>query len=193
VVIDDGSTDNTASLAKAAGADVIRQTPNQGKGTALLAGFQRVLQLGAPAAITLDGDGQHDPAEIPIFLTAWRANAVALIIGRRDFSKMPFSRRMANTFGRSLFSLAVGHPIADNQSGYRLINRELMKLMLDVPEPGFEFEVDMLVLALKHQLGLNWVPIRTIYTGGASHIEPLPHVFNFLRICLKAHQALRIN
>jgi glycosyltransferase involved in cell wall biosynthesis len=191
LVVDDGSTDDTADRAKAAGAEVIRQAPNQGKGTALLTGFRYILQRGYSAVITLDGDGQHDPVEIPAFLDAWQEQPVGLIIGRRDFSRMPVIRRLANTLGGSLFSLAVGHRIADNQSGYRLINRELMQLMLEDDEPGFELEVDMVVLALRNKLGLAWVPIKTIYTGGSSHIKPLPHLFNFLRVCLKAHLAMR--
>jgi glycosyltransferase involved in cell wall biosynthesis len=191
LVVDDGSTDDTADRAQAAGAEVIRQVPNQGKGTALLTGFRSILQRGYTAVITLDGDGQHDPTEIPALLDAWQEQPVGLIIGQRDFSRMPLIRRLANTLGGGLFSLAVGHRIADNQSGYRLINRELMKLMLEDDEPGFELEVDMVVLALRNKLGLAWVPIKTIYTGGSSHIKPLPHLLNFLRVCLKAHLAMR--
>ncbi len=191
LVVDDGSTDDTAACAQAAGAEVIRQTPNQGKGTALLTGFRHILQRGFPAVITLDGDGQHDPAEIPAFLAAWQEQPVGLMIGRRDFTQMPLIRQLANTLGGGLFSLAVGHRIADNQSGYRLINRQLMQFMLEDDEPGFEMEVDMVVLALKKKLGLAWIPIKTIYTGGSSHIKPLPHLLNFLRVCLKAHRALR--
>jgi glycosyltransferase involved in cell wall biosynthesis len=190
LVVDDGSTDDTAILAKAAGAEVLRQSPNQGKGMALLAGFRQVLKQDCPAIITLDGDGQHDPADIPKFLIAWRNNPAGLIIGQRDFTKMPFIRRLANTLGRSLFSLSVGHYIPDNQSGYRLISRELMESMLVVEEHGFEFEVEMVTLALKHNLGINWVPIRTIYTGGSSHIKPLHHLFHFLRVCLKAWKSM---
>lgn len=191
LVVDDGSTDETASLAKAAGADVLRQSPNQGKGTALMAGFRHLLKSGCKTVITLDGDGQHDPAEIPKFLAVYRDNPAGMIIGQREFTEMPYIRRLANTLGRMIFSLSIGHPIADNQSGYRLISHELMELMLAVDEPGFEFEVDMVVLALKHKLGIGWVPIKTIYTGGASHIKPLPHLVNFLRVCWKAHQAMK--
>ena len=191
LVVDDGSTDDTANRARVAGAKVIRQTPNQGKGAALLTGFRYLLQQGYPAVITLDGDGQHDPAEIPAFLAAWHEQPVGLIIGRRDFSRMPFIRRLANTLGGELFSLAVGHRVADNQSGYRLIDRQLMKLMMEDDEHGFELEVDMVVLALKKKLGITWVPIKTIYTGGSSHIKPLPHLVNFLRVCLKAHHVMQ--
>ncbi len=191
LVVDDGSTDDTGRRAKTAGADVLRQTPNQGKGTALMTGFKYLLKSGYKTVVTLDGDGQHDPAEIPKFLVANQEHPAGMIIGKRNFSEMPFIRRLANTLGRAMFSLSVGHSIADNQSGYRLIGHELLKLMLADDEPGFEFEVDMVVLALKHKLGIDWVPIQTIYTGGASHIKPLPHLINFLRVCWKAHQAMR--
>jgi glycosyltransferase involved in cell wall biosynthesis len=188
LVVDDGSTDATARLAKQAGAEVIRHSPNQGKGAALLTGFKHALKLGCDAIISLDGDGQHDPAEIPLFLTAYQGKNVGLIIGQRDFSKMPISRRLANTLGRGLLALAVGQNIPDNQSGYRLIDRKLMVLMLETEEHGFEFEVDMVALALKHTLGISWIPIKTIYAGEKSHIKPLHHIYNFLRVTIKAWQ-----
>jgi len=192
LVVDDGSTDDTARLAKAAGAEVLRQSPNQGKGAALLAGFRHALGSGYKAVITLDGDGQHDPAEIPKFLAAYRDHAAGLLIGQRDFSRMPFIRRLANTLGRTILSLAVGQKIPDNQSGYRLINESLIRLMLKNEELGFEFEVDMVVLAIKYQMGIGWVPIRTIYADEKSHIKPLHHLINFLRVTIKAWQAVHI-
>jgi glycosyltransferase involved in cell wall biosynthesis len=182
LVVDDGSTDGTASLAQAAGAEVLRQVPNQGKGAALRAGMCRALALGCEAVVTLDGDGQHDPAEIVKFLQAYEVSRSGLIIGRRNFREMPFSRRLANSLGGWLFSLAVGQPIPDNQSGYRLISRELMERLLQSREAGFEFEVEMLATCLKEQFPLAWVPIRTIYGGEASHIQPWKHILNFMRI-----------
>src|SRR6478735_8449503 len=74
VVIDDGSTDDTSARAEAAGATVLRQVPNAGKGAALRAGFRYALAKGAEAVVTLDADGQHDPAEIPRFLAAFAAS-----------------------------------------------------------------------------------------------------------------------
>src|SRR4051794_33508154 len=73
IVVDDGSSDATAAAAEAAGAEVIRQSPNQGKGAALRTGFRRALERGADAVVTLDGDGQHDPGEIPRLLAGWEA------------------------------------------------------------------------------------------------------------------------
>jgi glycosyltransferase involved in cell wall biosynthesis len=182
LVVDDGSADETARLAEAAGAEVLRQVPNQGKGSALRAGFQRAIELGCEAAITLDGDGQHDPMEIRTFLQAYAAAPADLMIGQRDFRKMPFMRRLANTSGRWLLSWALGQSIPDNQSGYRMLGRRFMERLLDNTEQGFEFEVEMLAICLKNHFYLRWIPIRTIYSGEASHINPWKHLVNYIRI-----------
>ena len=100
VVVDDGSTDDTAAQAEAAGATVLIQDPNAGKGAALRRGFRYALDQGCEAIVTLDADGQHDPAEIPLFLAAFEASRPELIIGRRDFSEMPPVRRLSNSLGR---------------------------------------------------------------------------------------------
>ena len=185
LVVDDGSTDQTAALAESAGARVLRQTPNQGKGAALRAGFRLALQENVDAVLTLDADGQHDPSEIPLFLSAYREQQDDLVIGFRNFRQMPFSRRLANTLGEILFSWAMRRPILDNQSGYRLIRRPVMQSCLDSREEGFEFEVEMIANCLHQDLKLAWVPIRTIYGEEKSHIQPLKHVFHFIRLVLK--------
>jgi glycosyltransferase involved in cell wall biosynthesis len=191
LVLDDGSQDDTSVLAAAAGAQVLRQSPNQGKGAALLAGFRACLEQGCTALVMLDGDGQHDPDEIPTFLECYAQKGANLVIGQRQFSKMPQPRATTNTIGRWMFSLAVGQDIPDNQSGYRLLGRPLAELMLeDIKETGFELEVDMITLCLKHRLGLAWVPIRTIYAGQSSHIRPLHHVVQYFRIVAKAWRTM---
>ena len=134
LVVDDGSTDDTAAQAEVAGAVVLRQVPNAGKGAALRAGFRRALDDGADAVITLDADGQHDPEEIPAFLAAFERDRPELIIGQRDFSSMPPVRRLSNTVGGWALSAAVGRSIPDNQSGYRLVGRTLMRALLDSDE-----------------------------------------------------------
>ena len=191
VVVDDGSKDGTADVAEAAGATVLRQVPNQGKGAALRAGFRHALAAGAEAVVTLDADGQHDPAEIPAFLAAWQARHAPLIIGQRTFGEMPAIRRLANNLGTWTFSWAVGQHIADNQSGYRLIGAELMRLLLDSTETGFEFEVEMITTAIRAEIAIDWVPIRTIYAGEPSHIRPVQHVRSFLRVARDARRTVR--
>jgi glycosyltransferase involved in cell wall biosynthesis len=192
IVVDDGSTDATAARAREAGAEVIEQRPNQGKGMALRTGFGRALADGADAILTLDADGQHDPAEIPLFLDAWSADPRPdLVIGRRNFRSMPPSRRMSNELGGRAFSWAVGRPIPDNQSGYRLVSRRLAEATLASDEPGFAFEVEQITTCIRMGGTIAWVPIRTIYAGAPSHIRPLAHLREFVRIVRQARRDVR--
>jgi glycosyltransferase involved in cell wall biosynthesis len=182
LVVDDGSADETAAQAEMAGATVLRQIPNQGKGVALRAGFRWALAREYEAVVTLDADGQHDPAEIPLFLDAYRTTGADLIIGQRDFSRMPPARRLANWLGGLTYSWALGQPIADNQSGYRLISRRLLEMILTGVEQGFEYEVEMITTCVRCKFLLGWVPIQTIYAGEKSHINPIRHIQNFARL-----------
>lgn len=191
VVVDDGSTDDTAAQAETAGATVLVQRPNAGKGAALRRGFRHALDQGCEAVVTLDADGQHDPLEIPAFLDAFEAARPELIVGRRDFGEMPPVRRLSNSLGGWAFSVAVGQNVPDNQSGYRLIGRQLMTALLDSEEQGFEFEVEMIARCIALGLPIGWVPIRTIYEGEASHIRPWAHFTSFLRVTRDARRIVR--
>jgi glycosyltransferase involved in cell wall biosynthesis len=191
VVIDDGSDDDTALVAEAAGATVLRQVPNAGKGAALRAGFRHALDGGAAAVVTLDADGQHDPAEIPAFLAAFAASRPELVIGQRDLSRMPPVRRLSNTMGGAALAVALGRTVPDNQSGYRLIGRNLMRALLDSDESGFEFEVEMIARCIALGLPMTSVPIRTIYDGAPSHIRPIHHLREFARVTRKARRIAR--
>ena len=191
LVVDDGSTDGTATAAAAAGATVVIQVPNQGKGAALRAGFAWALARDVEAVVTLDADGQHDPGEIPAFLKAYRQTGADLVIGRRDFRRMPPTRRLANELGRRAMSWAAGRDIPDNQSGYRLLSRRLMAALESSQETGFEFEVEMITTCIRAGFALEWVPIRTIYAGEASHIQPWRHLSSFVRIVRTTRRTVR--
>jgi glycosyltransferase involved in cell wall biosynthesis len=191
LVVDDGSTDATAAVAEAAGAVVLRQQPNQGKGAALRAGFARAIADGALAVVTLDGDGQHDPAELRRFIKAERDRPAELIVGKRDFGRMPLVRRLSNTAGTILLSAAVGRWIPDNQSGYRLVGRRLMAAMLASHEDGFAFEVEMIAVCLREGWLIRWVPISTIYGDERSHIRPLHHLREFIAVAGRARRIVR--
>jgi glycosyltransferase involved in cell wall biosynthesis len=191
LVVDDGSKDETASVAQTAGATVLRQVPNQGKGAALRAGLRWGLDQGYEAVLTLDADGQHDPGEIPAFLARQAAGRPDLLIGSRDFGQMPLSRRMANTLGRWSFSWALGQRVEDNQSGYRLLSRRMAEAVLDSQEHGFEFEVEMIVTCVQRGYVLDWVPIRTIYGDQGSHIDPWTHARNWVRIVRQTRRTVK--
>lgn len=191
LVVDDGSRDDTARLAGQAGAEVVRQVPNQGKGAALINGYRQALARGCQALVMLDADGQHDPDEIPRFLDAYQSTHADLIIGQRDFRFMPWLRRHTNTFGTAVFSWAIGQPIPDNQSGYRLLSRRMIQAMTGSRETNFEFEVEMIVTCVRQGYSLGWVPIRTIYADEKSHIRPLRHVYHFFRMIAMTRATIR--
>jgi glycosyltransferase involved in cell wall biosynthesis len=191
LVVDDGSTDGTAAAAESAGAIVVRQTPNRGKGVALRAGLRWALERRCRAVVTLDADGQHDPGEIPVFLAAHSERDADLVIGERSFDDIPPLRRLANMLGRWSFSWAVGRPIPDNQSGYRLLSRRMMAAVLDISETGFEFEVAMIAACVRRGFRLEWVPIRAVYAGERSHIDPLRHAIGFTRMVWRTRRVMR--
>jgi len=198
LVVDDGSVDGTAEAARAAGARVLRQEPNQGKGAALKAGFRDALGAGASAAdehweaiLSLDGDGQHDPAEVPLFLHTWTKAGADLVVGARDYRRMPPIRWFTNTVSRGLFSWALGESIPDNQSGYRLRSRRLAEAALASPEEGFAFEVEEIAIAVGRGFKLAWVPIKTIYGSETSDIKPWTHFVSFIRVTRRARRRAR--
>ena len=84
----------------------------------------------------------------------------------------------------------MGQPVQDNQSGYRLISRRLLDVLLTSNEQGFEFEVEMIVTCIQQGFKLDWVPIQTIYAGESSHIQPLNHTRNFLRVVWQTRQRI---
>lgn len=191
LVVDDGSTDDTPSLAAAAGASVVRHERNQGKGQALVTGFAWALGQGYRAVLTLDADGQHDPVEIPKFLDAYQMDLGDLIIGRRDFQQMPFPNRFANPIGSRLLSIALKQRIHDNQCGYRLHTQRLLET-LDLKTTGFELEVEVVIQAVCKGMRIGWVPIRTIYsTGKESYFHPFHDTRRFLGMVWHAYQYRR--
>lgn len=190
VVIDDGSTDKTGAAAALAGAKVIAHAANRGKGKALDTGFKYAVQRKVAAAITLDADGQHDPDEIPKFIEAFRAGRGDVIIGQRDFSQMPAKNQFGNRSGTFLLSLAMGQPIPDNQSGYRLLSRAVMEA-IRTNATRFEAEVELLLRAQLAGFQITWVPIKTIYNDKVSHFQPLHDSWLFLKMAWRIWRARR--
>jgi glycosyltransferase involved in cell wall biosynthesis len=190
VVVDDGSTDETGAAAALAGAKVIAHQLNRGKGRALTTGFDYAVERGVDAAVTLDADGQHDPDEIPRFLEAFQAGQGDLIIGQRDFSQMPAKNQFGNRTGTWLLGKAMGRPIPDNQSGYRLHSREVMRTARPTTS-RFEAEVEILLRAQLAGFRIAWVPIKTIYNDKVSHFRPIQDSALFLGMVWRIWRARR--
>lgn len=188
VVIDDGATDGTGAAAALAGAKVIAHTVNQGKGKALNTGFEYAVQRGVAAAITLDADGQHDPDEIPRFIEAFRAGRGDIIIGQRSFAQMPAKSQFGNRVGTRLLTWAMGQPVPDNQSGYRLLSRAVMAKVRP-SSTRFEAEVEILLRAQIAGFKIAWVPIKTIYNDKKSHFKPVSDSVLFLKMVWRIWRA----
>ena len=184
VVVDDGSADATAAEADAAGAQVVRFAGNRGKGAALQHGIELALDLAppAPAILLMDGDGQHDPHDVPSFLAAWDAGAGDLLIGSRlcgeSAATIPRDRYWTNRIGSRILSWMTGWEIEDSQSGYRLAAADLLR-RLPMVSRGYAVESEMLIKAANRKARLAHVPIRVIYEGNPSHYRP---VLDTLRI-----------
>jgi glycosyltransferase involved in cell wall biosynthesis len=178
VVVDDGSTDETAAQARAAGAEVHSWSENRGKGAALRHGLRAALaqRPDAPdALILLDGDGQHDPDDIPALVGAWRRGEGDLIVGTRwsDPSKIPSSRYWTNYIGSRALSWMSGAELVDSQSGFRLLAAALAR-RLDLRSEGFAIESEMLLKAARDGGRIGHAPVRAIYDeAGGSHFRPL--------------------
>jgi glycosyltransferase involved in cell wall biosynthesis len=183
LVIDDGSTDDTAGAAREAGADVLRFPVNRGKGIALRAGFSRAVENGCSAVVTLDADGQHDPGEIPKILDRWRETQAALVIGSRDHleREMTPSRRFGNRFARRAVSFFAGLPVPDPQSGFRLYDAQLLR-SISFRAVRYELEAEAIVRAARRGLRVESTPIRLTTIDGT----PTSHYRNWIdttRIC----------
>jgi glycosyltransferase involved in cell wall biosynthesis len=188
LVVDDGSSDETAERAADAGAIVVRHEENLGKGRALVTGFQWGMERGYDAIITLDADGQHDPVEITTFLAAYQSDQGDLIIGRRIFGEMPFKNRFGNTVGSFLLSKVLRQSIYDNQSGYRLHTRRLLEA-LDLKTGGFELEVEVIIQTVCKGMRICWVDIRTIYgINKVSYFHPIHDSLRFIGMIWHAYR-----
>jgi glycosyltransferase involved in cell wall biosynthesis len=182
IVVLDGSTDDTMQKASVAGAQCVSLARNCGKGAALLAGFRKARELGMTSVLTMDGDGQHSPTDIPRFLKKAATDGPDLIVGNRmdQAEKMPRGRRIANRMMSRWLSSFAGVFLPDSQCGFRWINLEALREK-DLRTRRFEFESEMLVDFARHSRRIEFVPIEVIYKRQRSNIRVLPDTWRWLR------------
>ena len=192
LVVDDGSSDDTALRARQAGAVVIRHPRNLGKGVALNAGYAYAVREGCDAVITLDGDGQHDPGEIPKFIEAAASSDVHIVLGCRmaDVSEMPRIRRFTNRTTSRFVSWLSGQKIEDSQTGFRLIKREVLEAVRCTTR-NYDAEPEILIKAGRKGFRIGEVPVATIYHGGKSSINPVVDTWRFIRLVIVSWWNLR--
>jgi glycosyltransferase involved in cell wall biosynthesis len=192
LVVDDGSKDATARTAREAGADVFPSEVNEGKGASIRKGIARFLEGSDEALVLMDADGQHDPADLSVFVDALESAGV--VIGNRmhDPGRMPWLRRVTNRAMSGTISFLSRRRVPDTQCGYRAFRREaLSKLRLETSR--FEIETEMILEAGRTGAVVMSVPIRSVYEGGFSHIRPARDTARFFSFLFRYLLRSRLN
>lgn len=179
IVIDDGSHDRTVELATMAGAEVISQGRNSGKAAALMAGFKRCKELSPKCTVMLDGDGQMDPAQIPVVAAPVIKGEADLVIGSRFIGEgtrdIPKHRQLGQRLLNKATNAGSAATVTDSQSGYRALSLNALN-NLNFSSEGFNIESDMIVHFSERGLKITEVPVNVRYDVPNGHKQdPLKH------------------
>jgi len=182
IVVDDGSRDDTAQIARGCGARVLSNQRNSGKGASLIKGYSYAFSNGFDAAITMDGDGQHSAEDIPVFIQKASSGDCGIVAGNRMGMTrgMPFVRILTNRFMSWVISLISGQSIRDTQCGFRLLKKAVFQ-RINLRTSNFETESEILIKASRAGFRIASVPVKTIYAGQKSQINPFTDTLRFLR------------
>ena len=188
VVIDDGSTDGTALVAAQHGAQVIRLPFNLGVGGAMQTGFRYAFQAGFDAAVQVDGDGQHDPAELPKLLVPLQQDRADIVVGSRFAGtrtyRAPFFRRLGIALFARTISLIARQRVTDTTSGFRAMNRHGIALFA-ADYPHDYPEVEATVMVVRHELRLLEVSVEMRYrVAGRSSITASNSAYYMIKVLL---------
>ena len=180
IVVDDGSTDNTARVAELAGATIIRHDENRGKGTAIQSILAEARKRNPDVLVLLDADSQHDPNEIPVLIKPI-SEGFDLVIGSREAQKdkTPRYRRIGQKVLLRSTRLASKTNISDSESGFRALSPKAIN-ELDLKASGFAIESEMITRAADKNLKITEVPISNIYTIDGSTLNPVRHGIDVL-------------
>ena len=183
LVVDDGSTDGTADVARQAGAEVIVHEVNRGKGGALATGNAWALESGLEWVYTMDADGQHLPGEMSSFEEVAAAGPYDVVVGNRmdDTRDMPWLRKRTNEFTSWVVSKLAGVDIPDSQNGYRLFRVACLE-GLELRTTRYDTETEILVRLARRGYRIGAVPVSTIYGDEHSSINPFVDTGRFFRL-----------
>jgi len=178
-VVDDGSTDSTARIiGTTSGVSILRHSTNLGKGAAILTGLTAAMEKDCNWAITLDGDGQHNPEDAGGLLSVVNVGERCIVIGKRlgmaDNKNVPWTSRFGRKFSNFWVWVSGGPWVEDSQSGFRLYPIPEV-LQLDVVARRYQFEVEILVKARQHGIQTKETPVKVVYQAREeriSHFKP---------------------
>jgi len=164
IVVDDGSTDNSYVQAKETGVIVLRLSINRGKGAAVKTGIEAVRRLGAEVAVTIDGDGQHNPENIKQMLKLIEEGQDVVLGSRmKNPQGMPWYKIIANHIGNLFTFLIYGLWVTDSQSGFRAYSKKAIDL-IDTKTDRYEYDSEVIREIRRHNLKYVEVPIEVRYT-----------------------------
>lgn len=187
IVCDDGSTDSTARIAKESGATVISHKKNEGYGASIITLFDRAREEDADIMVTIDGDGQHNPDQIPLLLNTMQENNVDVVIGSRFLDKnsgTPGYRRRGIKIITSAANFGADFKVSDAQSGFRAYSKNAIRSIRPT-ETGMSVSTEILLKISNKGLALAEVPITVSYNGDTSTHNAVPHGIAVLMNTLK--------
>jgi glycosyltransferase involved in cell wall biosynthesis len=188
IVVDDGSTDNTAKIIQSTKAVILQHTDNIGKGAALRTGFAEAIRRRANIVITIDADGQHPPDRIPSFLSKIQEEDLDIVVGSRflsEHSHMPWIRKFTNGTTNFITRRIFGVPITDSQSGYRALKYDVIKTV-KTKEMRFVMETELLIKAHRQGFQIGEVAIETIYgIGEESKMVPSRETKQWIKMAIR--------
>jgi len=187
IVCDDGSTDKTLDNAKLAGAEIISHKKNQGYGAAIISLFEYCRIQNADVMVTLDGDGQHDPNQIPILIDTMLQHNVDVVLGSRfldDNVPIPGYRKHGIKIITSAANFGTDFKVSDSQSGFRAYSKNAIDA-IHPTEQGMAISTEIILKISNKGLSLAEIPITTSYDGDTSEQNPVPHGVSVLANTLK--------
>jgi glycosyltransferase involved in cell wall biosynthesis len=194
LVIDDGSSDATSKIAESQGALTIKHKRNMGYGAAIRSCFETARKIGADVMIILDGDGQHDPKEIPILLKSIMRDNVDIVIGSRFLGPtndgMPRYRHFGIMLMNIVTNFVIQSTLSDVQSGFRAYSKKAIEKMV-ITEDGMGASSEILIHAARIGLRISEVQITCKYLKDGSTENPILHGADVLMAIFRT--ALRQN
>ena len=187
IVCDDGSTDNTAKLAEKSGATVISHKKNRGYGAAIITLFDYAREKDTQIMVTIDGDGQHDPDQIPLLIDAITSHNVDVAIGSRfldNNTDVPKYRQTGIKIITSAANYGTNFKVSDSQSGFRAYSKKAINT-IHPTETGMSVSTEILMKMSNKGLSLAEVPISVSYNGETSQQNPASHGLSVLGNTLK--------
>ena len=196
LVINDGSTDNTAKIAESAGAIVVSNEENLGLGRTFRIGLEEALKRNADIIVNLDADGQYESKQIPSLIAPILSNTQDLVVGNRFLGLPKYDRSLIKKWGNKFVSIFIAkvllkmENIIDIQSGFRAFNSRLARCLVNNLAGKYTYTQEMIILSYLYEFKINQIPIRFYArTSGKSRLikNPFIYLYKILRISMKTY------